>query len=71
MRVVTDITVAAPVSMSDATLHVPQAAKMSTMHPKRGATGFDTAKHLAVVYCRMDRETVVARLTAVGPGRLV
>jgi len=68
MRVVPDITVAAPVPMFDATLHFPQVGKMLTMHPKCGAAGLDTAKHLTVVQCRMDRRTVVHHLTVAGPG---
>jgi len=68
MRVVTDITVAAPVSMFDTTPYFLQAGKMLTMHPKRGAAGLNTAKHLAVVQCQMDRGTIVDRLTAAGPG---
>jgi len=67
MRVVADITVVAPVSMFDATLHFPQAGKILTLHPKSGTAGLDTAKHLAVVQCRMDRRTVVSRLNAAGP----
>jgi len=71
MRVVTDITVAAPVSMFDTTPYFLQAGKMLTMHPKSGAAGLNTAKHLAVIQCRIYRRTVVAHLTAAGPGRLV